>query len=56
MLFELKNAGATYQRLMTIILKLLIIRTVEVYIDDIVIKGRTRFGHLLHLEEAFDLM
>nr|CAN67487.1 hypothetical protein VITISV_044189 [Vitis vinifera] len=36
MSFRLKNAGATYQRLMTKIFKPLIGHTVEVYIDDIV--------------------
>ena len=41
MLFRLKNAGATYQRLMTKIFKPLIGRTVEVYIDDIVVKNGT---------------
>lgn len=56
MLFELKNARATYQRLMTHIFKPFIVQTVKVYIDDIVIKIRTHFEHLHHLEEAFDLM
>ncbi|RVW84454.1 Transposon Ty3-I Gag-Pol polyprotein [Vitis vinifera] len=40
--FGLKNAGATYQRLMTKIFKPLIGHTVEVYIDDIVVKSKTR--------------
>lgn len=37
--FGLKNVRATYQRLITKIFKPLIGRTVEVYIDDIVVKG-----------------
>lgn len=43
--FELKNVRATYQRLMTKVFKPLIGRTVEVYIDDIVVKSRTRGKH-----------
>ena len=38
--FRLKNAGATYQRLMTKIFKPLIGHTVEVYIDDIMVKAK----------------
>ena len=56
MLFGLKNAGATYQKLMTKIFKPLIGQTVEVYIDDIVVKSKTRSEHALHLEETFCLM
>ena len=47
--FGLKNAGATYQRLMTKIFKPLVGRTVEVYIDDIVVKIKTQEEHVLHL-------
>ena len=54
--FELKNAGATYQRLMTKIFKPLIGRTVEVYIDDIVVKSKTQSEHAQHLVETFLLM
>ncbi|RVW25892.1 Retrovirus-related Pol polyprotein from transposon 17.6 [Vitis vinifera] len=56
MLFGLKNAGATYQRLMTKIFKSLIGRTVEIYIDDIVVKIKTWSEHAMHLEETFRLM
>ncbi|RVW94729.1 Retrovirus-related Pol polyprotein from transposon 17.6 [Vitis vinifera] len=38
--FRLKNAGATYQKLMTKIFKPLIGHSVEVYIDDIVVKSK----------------
>ena len=54
--FELKNAGATYQRLMTKIFKPLISRTVEVYIDDIGVKSKTQSEHAQHLVETFLLM
>ena len=56
MLFWLENAVATYQRLMTHIFKPLISRTVEVYIDDIIIKNKTHLEHLLHFEEALCLI
>ncbi|RVX10859.1 Retrovirus-related Pol polyprotein from transposon 17.6 [Vitis vinifera] len=51
-----QNAGATYQRLMTKIFKPLIGHTVEVYIDDIVVKSKTRDEHVLHLQEIFHLL
>ncbi|RVW96494.1 Transposon Ty3-I Gag-Pol polyprotein [Vitis vinifera] len=54
--FRLKNAGATYQRLMTKIFKPLIGHSVEVYIDDIVVKSETREQHILHLQEVFHLL
>ncbi|RVW75218.1 Transposon Ty3-I Gag-Pol polyprotein [Vitis vinifera] len=54
--FGLKNIGATYQKLMTKIFKPLVGRTVEVYIDDIVVKSKTREEHALHLQEVFHLL
>lgn len=54
--FGLKNASATYQRLMKNIFKPLIGQTMEVYINDIVVKSRTQSEHTLHLEETFRLM
>ena len=56
MSFGLKNASATYQRLMKKIFKPLIDQTVEVYIDDIVVKSKTRVKHVQHLEKAFCFM
>ena len=56
MLFGLKNTRATYQMLMTKIFKPLIEHMVEVYIDDIVVKSRTRGEHDQHLEEVFHLL
>ena len=54
--FGLKNAGATYQRLMTKIFKPLIGHMVEVYIDDIMVKSKTRGEHVQHLQEVFHLL
>ena len=51
--FELKNVGATYQRLMTKIFKPLIGDVVEVYIDDVVVKSKTRNEHTQHLQKVF---
>ncbi|KAM0991177.1 hypothetical protein ACFX2I_009593 [Malus domestica] len=39
--FGLKNAGATYQRAMNAIFHDLIGHSMEVYIDDIVVKSKT---------------
>ena len=44
--FELKNAGATYQRMMTRIFWDKIERTVEVYIDDMVVKSKREERHI----------
>lgn len=52
----LKNEGATYQRLMKKIFEPLMGRTMEVYIDDIVVKSKTLTKHMQHLEEAFTLI
>ena len=41
---------------MTKIFKPLVGRTVEVYIDDIVVKSKTREKHTLHLQEVFYLL
>ena len=51
-----KNVGATYQRLMAKIFKPLIGHMVEVYIDDIMVKSKTRGEHGQHLEEVFHLL
>ena len=56
MLFGLKNARATYQKLMTKIFKPLIGHTVEVYIDDIIVKIKTKDEHDQHLEEVLRLL
>ncbi|CAL8993414.1 unnamed protein product [Prunus brigantina] len=47
--FGLKNAGATYQRAMNLIFHDLIGRTIEVYINDVVVKSPPKADHVGHL-------
>lgn len=54
--FGLKNAGATYQRLVNKIFKPLIGRTMEVYIDDMLVKSLNRSDHVKDLREAFSIL
>nr|KYP58319.1 Retrovirus-related Pol polyprotein from transposon opus [Cajanus cajan] len=51
--FGLKNAGATYQRLMNKIFHDQIGRCLEVYVDDMVVKSGEVSAHVHHLAEVF---
>jgi len=51
--FGLKNAGATYQRLMDRVFKDQVGQNVEVYVDDMVVKSATFDQHLTDLDEVF---
>jgi hypothetical protein len=52
--FGLKNAGATYQRLVNKMFQTQIGRNMEVYVDDILVKSLTTGGHIADLAEAFE--
>ncbi|XP_050217597.1 uncharacterized protein LOC126668447 [Mercurialis annua] len=52
--FGLKNAGATYQRLMNHVFKDQLGKNVEVYVDDIVVKSRGIEDHAGDLAETFE--
>ena len=54
--FGLKNVGVTYQRLVTKIFRPLIGKTMEVYIDDMLVKSKERPDHTKHLQETFELL
>ena len=43
--FGLKNAGATYQRLVNKLFEPLIGQTMEVYVDDMIIKSKLESDH-----------
>ena len=55
-LFGLKNAGATYQRLMDIVLARMIGRNVQAYVDDMVVTSQQREQHVADLEELFTII
>ena len=51
--FRLKNAGATYQRLMDKVLAPMLGRNVQAYVDDMVVTSLEKSKHVLDLEELF---
>ncbi|KAJ8480110.1 hypothetical protein OPV22_023837 [Ensete ventricosum] len=51
--FGLKNAGATYQRLVNRMFKDQVGRNMEIYVDDMIVKSRHAETHLADLEEIF---
>ena len=54
--FGLKNAGATYQRVMNSMFHDFIEDFMQVYIDDIVVKSNSESTHLYHLRRSFERM
>ena len=52
--FGLKNAGATYMRAMTTIFHDMMHKEVEVYVDDVIIKSKTRVDHVYDLRKFFE--
>ncbi|KAL0462865.1 UNVERIFIED_CONTAM: hypothetical protein Slati_0174100 [Sesamum latifolium] len=54
--FGLKNAGATYQRLVDKIFRPQIGRNVEVYVDDMLVKSKKAEEYVKDLEETFSVL
>ena len=54
--FGLKNAGATYQRLVNHMFYPQIGRNVEVYVDDMLVKSLEECKHLDDLQETFNTL
>ena len=56
MLFSLKNASVTYQRLMNKMFAYQTGRNVQVYVDDMLVKIQREDDHLDDLRETFDTL
>ena len=54
--FGLKNAGATYQRLVNKMFSNQIGRNMEVYMDDMLVKSKEELTHLDDLKETFAML
>ena len=52
--FGLKNAGASFMRVMMTIFHDMIHKEIKVYVDDVIIKSRESLDHLTHLRKFFD--
>ena len=55
MSFGLKNAGSTYQRMMTKMFEAKMGKNIEVYIDDMVVKSKMVFEHIGDLTNIFKI-
>ncbi|XP_059428507.1 uncharacterized protein LOC132162267 [Corylus avellana] len=51
--FDLKNAGATYQRLVNRMFQEQIGKNMEVYVDDVLVKSKLQMDHVTDLQEVF---
>ena len=47
------NARATYQRMMARLFEPLLGKSIEIYIDDILVKSEIKGNHIHDLEQAF---
>ena len=56
MSFGLKNAGFTYQRMMTRMFEPQLGKNIEIYVDDMVVKSKVVSGHLGDLSSIFDVL
>ena len=54
--FHLKNAGATYQRMITKIFEPILGKTIDPYIDDMVVKSKEESDYIRDLTEVFAIL
>ena len=56
MSFALKNAGSTYQRMMTRMFESQLDKNIEIYVDDMVVKSKVVSEHLEDLDGTFNVL
>ena len=54
--FGLKNAGSTYQKMMTRMFEPQLGKSIKVYIDDMVVKSKIVSEHIRDLEDIFEIL
>ena len=54
--FGLKNVGSTYQRMMTRMFEPQLGKSIEIYIDDMVVKGKVMSEHVGDLGNIFEIL
>ena len=54
--FGLKNVGSTYQRMMTRMFESQLGKSIEIYIDDMVVKSKVVFEHVRDLRNIFEVL
>ena len=54
--FRLKNAGSTYQRMMTRMFEPQLGKNIEVYIVDMVVKSKVEYEHVNDLRDIFEIL
>ena len=54
--FGLKNVGSTYQRMMTRMFEPQLGKNIEIYVDDMAVKGKVVSGHLGDLSGIFNVL
>ena len=56
MSFGLKNAGATYQKFVNMMFKDLIGKSIELYVNDVLVKSKMARDHAKHLKQMFNIL
>ena len=54
--FDLKNAGATYKRMMTKMFEPQLGKNIKIYIDNIVVKSKLESEHINDLRNIFEIL